>query len=124
MFSTMDNWIDFIAYSLILAGSIFICIGGIGLLRLRDVFERMHGASLIDTMGIGMILIGLMVFSGFNLVTAKLAIILGFVLVTSPTATHALAQAALHSGVKPNVDKSSQELIEKTISAEHQDSGA
>ena len=119
----MGSWVDLVACLFILTGSVFICIGGIGLLRLRDVFERMHGASLIDTMGLGMIFLGLMLFSGFNLITAKLAIILGFVLITSPTATHALAQAALHSGVKPNVDDTSQKLLDKTLTSERENIG-
>ena len=119
----LEYWAELVGYLLIMLGCTFIFIGGIGLLRLRDVFERMHGASLIDTMGIGLVFIGLMLFAGFNLVTLKLIIILGFVLFTSPTATHALAHAALHSGVRPKVNQSSQKLIEDCLSDDQKDSG-
>ena len=62
--------------------------------------KRMHGASLIDTMGVGMIFLGLMVQAGFTLVTVKLLMICAFVLWTTPTATHALARAARVSGIE------------------------
>ena len=119
----LEYWTDLIGSLLIIFGCAFLFVGRIGLFRLRDVFERMHGASLIDTMGIGLIFIGLMFFAGFNLITLKLLIILGFVLFTSPTATHALAHAALHSGVKPNIDQSGQKLIERCLSDDQKNSG-
>ena len=56
----LEYWTDLIGSLLIIFGCAFLFVGGIGLFRLRDVFERMHGASLIDTMGIGLIFIGLM----------------------------------------------------------------
>ena len=76
-------------------------IGAIGLIRLPDVFCRMHSASIIDTMGLGLILFGLALQTGFTLGLAKLAMIFLFILFTSPTGTHALACAALYSGVNP-----------------------
>ncbi len=100
----MDLAIDIISWAFIVGGSIFCLIGGLGIIRLRDMFARMHGASLIDTLGIGFILIGLMFQAGFTLVTAKLVLILIFVFFTSPTTTHALARAALNSGLAPKVD--------------------
>lgn len=76
----------------------------IGLIRLPDLFTRLHGASVTDTLGAGFIVIGLILQSGFTLVTAKLIIIMGLILLTSPVATHALAQAALHAGILPKLD--------------------
>jgi multicomponent Na+:H+ antiporter subunit G len=75
--------------------------GGLGLLRLPDVFARMHGAGMIDTLGLGAILVGLMIQAGFTLVTVKLLLILLFVFFTSPMTTHALARACLNAGVEP-----------------------
>ena len=83
------------------AGGIISLVGGIGLLRMPSFFTRMHAASLIDTLGAGLILAGLMVQAGFTLVSLKLAVIGLLLLFASPTATHALAKAALARGVDP-----------------------
>jgi multicomponent Na+:H+ antiporter subunit G len=61
----------------------------------------MHGAGMIDTLGLGGILAGLMIQAGFTLITVKLMMIVVFVLFTSPMTTHALARACLHGGVRP-----------------------
>ena len=93
--------VDILSWACILAGGAFSIIGGIGLLRLPDLFSRMHAAGIVDTLGMGLIMLGLMLQGGFSLITAKLIIIVIFILFTSPTATHALAKAALHGGVRP-----------------------
>lgn len=93
--------VDLLSWALLLVGSFFCLVGSFGMLRMPDVFTRMHAAGVIDCMGVGGIVAGLVLQAGFTLVTAKLVIILLLVLVTSPVATHALAQAALHDGVKP-----------------------
>jgi multicomponent Na+:H+ antiporter subunit G len=92
---------DVVSWVCLLAGGAVALIGGLGILRLPDVFARMHGAGMIDTLGLGLILLGLMVQAGFSLITVKLVLILGFVLYTSPVATHALARACLHGGIRP-----------------------
>jgi multicomponent Na+:H+ antiporter subunit G len=76
-------------------------VGGIGFVRLPDFFTRLHAAGVTDTMGAGLILLGLMLQGGVSFVTVKLVLILVFLLFTSPTASHALAHAALVSGHKP-----------------------
>lgn len=79
--------------SLIL-GSLGVVFGALGLLRLDDIYQRMHGAGIVDTGGAGLILFGLLMLSPDWTVTVRLLLI-GFVLVmTSPTATHAIARAA------------------------------
>jgi multicomponent Na+:H+ antiporter subunit G len=83
------------------AGALFLLIAGLGILRLPDVFTRMHAAGIGDTLGAGLILVGLMFQSGFSLVTVKLVFVLILLFITSPTATHALAKAALTGNVKP-----------------------
>ncbi len=97
--------LDILSWGLLAAGSVFLIIGGIGLVRLPDVFARMHGAGMIDTLGAGAVLSGLMIQAGLGAVTIKLVLIVVFILFTSPTATHALARAALHGGVKPRQDE-------------------
>ena len=93
--------LDLVSWICILVGAAAALIGGVGLLRLPDVFARMHGAGMIDTLGLGAILVGLMVQAGFTLVTVKLVLIGVFVLFTSPMTTHALARACLNAGVQP-----------------------
>ncbi len=71
-----------------------IIIGAVGIIRLPDVFCRMHAAGIIDTSGAGLILAGLILQAGFTMVTVKLILIGAFLFFTSPTTTHALAGAA------------------------------
>jgi multicomponent Na+:H+ antiporter subunit G len=99
----IDSAADVISLFCLVAGSLFAVTGGIGLLRLPDFYSRIHGGGVTDTLGAGLVLVGLMFQAGFGLVTVKLIMILGLLLITSPTSTHALAQAALHHGVKPRV---------------------
>lgn len=95
--------------ALLLAGSLFAVIGGIGVIRLPDFYSRIHGAGITDTMGAGLILTGLMLYSGLTLVTLKLVMILFLLWITGPTATHALSKAALASGLEPELAEPSVE---------------
>ncbi len=97
--------VDLISWGFILSGVFFLIVSGIGILRMPDVFTRMHAAGIADTAGADLILLGLVLQSGFTLVSAKLLLILGFLMFTSPVATHAVARAALHGGVKPILSK-------------------
>ena len=91
-----------IAVWLFLAGgSFFLLVGGIGVLRMPDFFTRMHAAGVTDTLGAGLILVGLMIESGLTLNTGRLVLILFFLLFTSPTASHATAHGAMLSGLVP-----------------------
>lgn len=85
----------------IAAGSFFYVVGAIGVVRMPDVFARMHAAGISDTVGAGLLIGGMMIEAGLTLVAVKLLIILLVILFTSPVATHALAQAALQSGCVP-----------------------
>ena len=89
------------AWACILGGSFFAVIGGIGLVRMPDLFSRLHGTSVTDTLGAGLIFLGLIIDSGFTLVSLKLAMIMLLLLLTSPTTAHAIAKAARISGTHP-----------------------
>ena len=93
--------IDLFSWACLLVGGFFGIVGGIGVVRLPDFFTRLHGAGLTDTLCAALILIGLMLQAGLTLTTMKLILILVFLFFTSPTATHALAKAALHGKLKP-----------------------
>ncbi len=97
----MQALLDLVSWAAILTGGAFIVIGAVGVLRMPDFFTRQHAAGLTDTLGAGLLLFGLMIQGGLTLVTVKLVLILLFLGLTSPTSSHALAQAALSTGVKP-----------------------
>ena len=100
----MELIIDILSWIFLLLGSFFCFTGALGLLRFPDFFSRTHSAGVTDTMGAGMILIGLMLQAGWGLVMAKLIMILVFSLLASTTACHAMAKAALKSGLRPHTD--------------------
>ena len=91
------------------AGGVFVFIGGLGALRMPNLYTRMHAASLTDTMAAVLILVGIMLQAGLTLATIKLAAILVFLLLTSPTASNALASAAILAGVEPEEGPVSRE---------------
>jgi multicomponent Na+:H+ antiporter subunit G len=97
----MSLVIDILSWTLLLAGGFFCVVGGIGLIRMPDFYTRMHAASVTDTLGVGFLLAGMMLQAGLTLVTVKLFFIGVLVFFTSPTATHALARAAMTRGVEP-----------------------
>ncbi len=86
---------------LIVTGSFFMLVGSIGVIRLPDFFTRSHATSKSDTLGIMLIILGLMVYEGFCLNSLKLLIIFVFVAIANPVGAHALARAALSFGIKP-----------------------
>ncbi len=92
---------DALGWLLLLAGSFFVVSGGIGLVRMPDFFTRMHPSGVVDTLGAALIVAGLIVQAGPTQVTMKLLLILAFLFFTSPTATHAIAHAALAGGLVP-----------------------
>ena len=97
----MELLIDSLSFIFLTSGGVFVFIGGVGALRLPNFYSRMHAAGLTDSMGTILILVGIMFQGGFSLATIKLLAILGFLLLTGPTAAYARANAALLSGLKP-----------------------
>jgi multicomponent Na+:H+ antiporter subunit G len=101
----MAALLDALSFALLAAGGFFCVVGGIGMLRMPDFYARMHAASLIETLGAGLILAGLLLQADQALVAAKLLIIGVLIFFASPTATHALARAALARGLQPLLGK-------------------
>ena len=93
--------IEIAAGACLLGGAAFLVVGAIGLVRLPDFFTRIHATGVIDTMGIALTFAGLVLLAGWSLPAVKLVLILCFMLLTGPTATHALAKAALHGRLDP-----------------------
>lgn len=86
---------------MLFVGAFFVVVSAIGVLRMPDFFTRLHAAGIVDTLGVMLVLFGLMLQAGAWPVGIKLALILVLILYTAPTATHALAKAALHGGLDP-----------------------
>jgi multicomponent Na+:H+ antiporter subunit G len=86
---------------LLVAGTLFMLVGSIGILRLPDFYSRTHAATNVDTLGIFLFVIGLAVKEGANLSTLKLVLVALFILLVNPVGTHALASSALSYGLKP-----------------------
>lgn len=96
----MDVLFDVSSWVLVIIGGFFAISGGLGVLRFPDFFTRVHAAGVTDTLGAGMILTGLMLQAPDAITFIKLVFVLAFALMTSPTATHALAKAAIRGGLR------------------------
>jgi len=97
--------LDIASWVSILLGSFFALVGALGLVRMPDVFTRMHAAGVTDTAGVGFLIIGMILQAGLSLTTVKLFVLLALFLFTGPVVTHALAQTCLHENVKPLLAK-------------------
>lgn len=96
---------DVLAWTLILAGSGLVLTGAIGLVRMPDLYTRLHAASVIDSLGAYLLILGMMVHAGVSLVSLKLLFVGALFFFFGPVASHALAQAALAAGVKPQLEE-------------------
>ena len=97
----MMQIVEIASWVLILLGSFFTVVGAFGLVRMPDIFTRMHAASVTDTLGVGFLILGMCLQAGFSLVTLKLLFLMVLFFFTGPVVTHALAQACLHEKIEP-----------------------
>jgi multicomponent Na+:H+ antiporter subunit G len=102
----------------ILGGLFFLCISGAGLIRLPDFYTRNHAVGKSETLGSILVLCGLAIYNGLDTNSAKLVIILLFIALANPTATHIVARAAYRSGLQPCV------LAKKLTAKEIENMGA
>ena len=89
-------------------GSLVLFVGAVGVLRMPTLFTRMHAASLTDSLGAIAVLGGIMLQAGWSLAALKLLAILLFLLLTSPTSSYALANAALLARRREHQDDAEQ----------------
>jgi len=106
--SIFDLLITGLSWISIIAGSAFLVIGSFGIVRFPDFWSRLHAASVIDSAGMALLLLGMMLQAGLTLITVKLFFIGVFLIITGPTSTHAVANAALVSGSRPLGDDSGE----------------
>ena len=101
----MEQAIDILSGLCIADGIVALITGSLGLVRLPDLFSRTHAVGMMDTAGVGFIILGLIIHEGFTLVSVKLALVGIFLFFTSPIATHAVAQVAYRAGLKPVLEE-------------------
>ena len=96
-----DQLTNGLSWFFLVSGGLFCIVGGIGMLRMPDLYTRLHASSVIESLGAGLILLGLMLQAGLSLITLKLLMLAALLLIASPTATHAIARVAMLRGLKP-----------------------
>ena len=92
---------DLLSWALILAGGGFLISGAVGLIRFPDFYTRIHAAGVTDTLGADLILFGMALQATTWIEVVKLVLIGLFLFFTSPTSSHAAAQAAFVAGMNP-----------------------
>lgn len=103
---------DLIGWACMLGGGFFCLVGAVGLNRMPDIFTRMHAVSVSETMGVGLLIIGMLVQSDDWMVAVRLIIIAAILFVTSPVSSHALARAALVNKIRPLLANDEGKLVE------------
>jgi multicomponent Na+:H+ antiporter subunit G len=101
--------LEILSDGLLLAGAVFCVIGGIGLLRLPDLYTRTHAVSVSDSLGAALVLLGLALQADSGLGVAKLVTIVLFLLLTGPATAHALVKAAYSRGLAVETETSAGE---------------
>lgn len=109
--AALELLIDLLSWAALLAGAFFYTVGAIGMVRMPDVFTRMHAVSISETLGTGLLILGMVLQAGISLVAVKLVIIFLVLMVVSPVSSHALARAALHDGLRPLLANSKGWLV-------------
>lgn len=92
---------DAFAVVLCCIGAFFFIVGTLGIMRFPDFYARTHAATKCDTVGAGSILLALAVLRGFTPDMPKLILLAALIMLSSPTAAHALARAAYRTGLQP-----------------------
>ncbi|MCK4751874.1 MAG: Na+/H+ antiporter subunit G [Planctomycetes bacterium] len=109
--------IDITGYILIIIGVLFNVFGCIGLVRFPDIYNRLQASTKCVTLGTTLLLVGVAILSGSGATAAKAIICAVFIMITSPTAAHAIAKGAYSSGVKmwegSVVDKYGEDIANK-----------
>ncbi len=87
-------WIrDILILIFLLGGLFFYVVGVVGLIRMPDVFCRMHATTKCDTMGAGLIFIAMILWQGATFVSLNILLVLMFIWLTNPTAAHYIAKS-------------------------------
>lgn len=108
---------DVVAAFLLFLGLALTLIGSIGVIRFPDFYTRLHAAGVTDTGGALLILFGLATLAGWSFASLKLLLIALFLMITTPVATHVLAQAAHAGGLEPLIGRRTKATRQRTARA-------
>lgn len=97
----MTLFLFILGFLIILFGLVIMLIGSVGIIRLPDFFARTHAASMVDTVGIGVVVVGVAIIQGFDFNSLKVLLAGVFLMLTNPVAAHALSRAAFQAGERP-----------------------
>jgi multicomponent Na+:H+ antiporter subunit G len=91
---------NYVAGILVIIGAAFALVATIGIVRLPDIYSRMHAASKAGTVGSGAMLIALAVFADEPATTLRAIAAVAFVMLTAPVSAHLLAKASYSAGYR------------------------
>lgn len=120
----MSLALDILSWAFLLAGAFFAVVAGIGLNRMPDVFTRMHGTSVNDTLGVGFLTLGMLLQTDDWAVGVRLVFILVVLYTTGTVGAHALARAALHDGQRPLLTGADGKMRPTDVASLYPDLGA
>ncbi len=100
----VETTLDILSIVSLVLGLFFLFVGTLGLLRLPDVYNRLHATTKCDTLGAGLVLLSMALQS--NLATGiRLGLLIMFIVITNPTAAHVIARAAYNTGIRPQLSE-------------------
>ena len=97
----MEMAVDILSWIFLMTGGLACIIGVVGILRMPDAYTRLHASSVMETLGVGFILLGLFLQSDHWTVLVRLAVVAFVLLFTSPVTSHAVARAMKHRKIEP-----------------------
>jgi len=112
---TLLTWVS---VGLVIVGLFFTVVAAVGLVRLPDLYTRSHATSKADTLGTVLTLAGVAVAFDAGVPRVKLALLAIFLLITNPTATHAITRAAYDQGIEPETDKAVDSVASGGVDAQ------
>ena len=109
----MNFIIDALSWVCLIIGAFLSISGAVGIFRFKEFYSRAHAASITDTLCVLFIIGGLILQSGFTLVTVKLIFIVALLWLTGPVASHALVRAAYQTGLEPELSITRKEAAKR-----------
>lgn len=108
--------IRFLACAVCVLGGLFVILSGVlGVFRFRSALSRMHAAALIDTIGLLLMLLGLMIAQGLDVTSGKLAVIILLLWLTSPVSSHLLGrmEVTINDELDQNMNVRDREMVRR-----------
>lgn len=97
------SWLEVVGAAIALVGALVVLVAALGLVRMPDLFTRMHASGVIDTLGALLVFGGLSLMAGFSTETSRMLLTLAFLWLTGTTGCHALSKSARAAGEQPRV---------------------